>query len=405
MATDKNQQDMDLKDIDEYVSGCNDAKLRELNHDLVERIKELNCLYGISRLIEKRETSINEILQGVVKLIPPAWQYPESTCACIKLKDRRFQTDNYREPIWKQIEVVTVYSRPFGTLEVYYLEEKPHAYEGPFLREERELLHVIAERLGTIIEYKIAEKNIQSLYDREKKLRKKLQSEMQSRVYFTRQLIHELKTPLTSLLATSQLLQEETHGTNLEKLAGYVWEGSNNLNSRIEELHDVIRGEIGLLKLNLKLLDVRKLLFSLVEETYALAQQYGVSVNLDLRKPLPKVHADAVRLRQIIYNLINNAFKYAAEGKSIIIRATQESDLVVIEVQDFGHGIPGSKQRNLFKPGYLINQGESPGGLGIGLTLCKMLVELHGGKIWLESKVGKGSSFFFTLPAPKKNVK
>jgi len=389
----------------ENTNVYNDIKLSELNHNLFERIKELNCLYGISRLIEKRNISIDDIIQGVVELIPPAWQYPEATCACIKIKDRQFRTETYRDTLWKQTEVVTVSGKPYGTLEVCYLEEKPYAYEGPFLKEERELLHAIAERLGTIIEHKIAEKNIQSLYEREKKLRKKLQSEMQSRVYFTRQLVHELKTPLTSLMATSQLLLEETHNTKLEKLAGHVFNGSKNLNSRIEELHDVVRGEIGLLKLNLKLLDLSKLLISLNEEIHPLAQQHGVSISLELKEPLPTVYADAERVQQIIYNLINNAFKYAAQGKKVTIRAAQENDDVVIEVQDCGHGIAHKKQHDLFKPGYqILHKGDSPGGLGIGLTLCKMLVELHGGKIWLKSKLGKGSSFFFTLPVASKNI-
>ena len=137
---------------------CNDTKTSELNHNLIERIKELNCLYGISRLIEKGNISIEKIIQGVVELVPPAWQYPEATFACIKIQDRHFRAENYQDTIWKQAEMVMVYGKPYGTIEVCYLEEKPYAYEGPFLKEERELLHVIAERLGTIIEYKIAEK-------------------------------------------------------------------------------------------------------------------------------------------------------------------------------------------------------------------------------------------------------
>ncbi len=104
-----------------------------------------------------------------------------------------------------------------------------------------------------------------------------------------------------------------------------------------------------------------------------------------------------------MFNLINNAYKYASEGKKITIGATRDSDSTVrIEVRDYGRGIPKGKQRRLFRPGYqLTRQNERPGGLGIGLALCKTLVELHGGKIWLESKIGKGSSFFFTLPVAK----
>ncbi len=250
-----------------------EARLRELTHDLVERIKELNCLYGITRLVERGDSSLDEILQGVVELMPPAWQYPEVTAACIKLRGRTYKTAKFKETVWKQSETVLVNEKQVGTLAVYYLEEKPFVYEGPFLKEERDLIHGIAERLGHIIESKIAEDSLLKLYARKKRLYKKLQSEMQSRIDFTRLLVHELKTPLTSLMATSQLLLEETQHSRLEKLARYVWEGANGLNSRIDELHDVIRGEIGNLKLEPKPVDIKQSLLSLVEETKALSHQ------------------------------------------------------------------------------------------------------------------------------------
>jgi signal transduction histidine kinase len=386
----------------EITGGDIEARLRGLTHDLIERIKELNCLYGISRLVEKENTSLDDILQGVVDLIPPAWQYPEVTCARISLRNRMFKTAIFRKARWKQADTITVNGKHAGRLEVYYLEERPSSYEGPFLKEERDLIHGIAERLGHIIESRMAENAVKKSYSREKRLHKKLQLEMQSRVDFTRQLVHELKTPLTSLLATSQLLFEETRTTRLEKLAGYVWEGANSLNRRIDELHDIIRGETGKLKLELKPLDIERLLRSLIEETKAFTHQYGMSINLAIKSDtLPAVYADEERVRQILFNLINNACKYASDGKKIILRATADTGAVTIEVKDFGPGIPGEKKRLLFRPGYQVSRpGESQGGLGLGLTLCKMLVELHGGAIRVESEVGKGSSFFFTLPCP-----
>jgi signal transduction histidine kinase len=260
-------------------------------------------------------------------------------------------------------------------------------------------LNVIAERLGHIIEHKAAAENAHTLYQREKQLRQKLQNEMRVRIDFTRKLIHELKTPLTSLIATSQLLYDETRGGKLEKLAGYMWEGANNLNSRIEELHDVTRGEIGTLKLHMERVNIEQLLHSIEEETRAFSQQCGMVIELDCQGPLPQVDADPDRLRQVILNLINNACKYAREGKRIILKATRETGQVLIEVRDFGPGITLVRQRTLFDAGYqLAYHDERSGGLGIGLALCKMLVELHAGNIWLKSKPGKGSCFFFTIP-------
>jgi signal transduction histidine kinase len=373
-----------------------------INRDLIERVKELNCLYGMSRLVEAKETSLDGIMQGIAELIPPAWQYPEVTCARITFKKRQFKTANFRSTAWKQAEVIKVDGKRCGALEVCYLQPRPASDEGPFLAEERNLIHAIAERLGHIIEREIAEERLQSLYQREKELRERLQVEMQGRVDFTRKMIHELRTPLTSLMATSQLLMDETRDTKLGKLAGYVWEGANSLNSRIEELHDVIRGEIGKLELKSKPVDLGTLLRSMADEMAALSRQHGMSIDVEVEESLPQVQADPERVRQIMFNLINNAFKYAREGKKVRVRTTRTLNSVMVEVRDYGPGITPDRQSRLFDPGYQSSSRESQtGGLGIGLALCKILVELSGGRIWLKSWGGKGCSFFFTLPVIK----
>jgi signal transduction histidine kinase len=383
--------------------GAGEKELRELAHKLGERVKELNCLYGISRLVEERHDSLDEFLQSVVNLIPPAWQYPEVTCARIRLKKKQFQTPNFKQTRWKQVESIAVNGELSGTIEVCYLEERPESDEGPFLKEEHHLIHVIAERLGHIIERKLAEDSLHAYYEEEKKLRERLQKEMQARIAFTRNLIHELKTPLTSLVATSQLLFEEEQNKKLKKLAGYVSEGANGMNNRINELHDVVRGEIGTLDLDSKPLDLGKTLRSIVEETRVLARQSGVTMNLKITEPLPLVYADAVRVRQVVLNLLNNAFKYAAEGGRVQVLAAANATSAVVEVKDKGPGITDEVQKHLFEPGYQITTAAvRSGGLGIGLALCKLLIELHGGKIWVRSKQGKGSSFFFSLPLLKE---
>jgi signal transduction histidine kinase len=377
------------------------SDLSAISHKLGERLKELNCLYGISRLVERVDRSIPEILHGVVDLIPPAWQYPEVTCARIRFRKSLHQTHGFASSPWQQIEPIIVNGRTAGSLEVGYLAERPPEFEGPFLKEERDLIHGIAERLGHIISAKLAEHELHRAFAREKRLRRKLQHEMDNRVVFTRQLVHELKTGLTSVLATSHLLTEETAGTRLEKLSQYVWRGASSLDRRVDELHDMIRGELGKLALDLTEIDIFALLRALVEETGPLVMEYGMTIALRDPESLPKVRADGDRVRQIMLNLINNACKYASDGKRIDVAVDQVpgSAEVLIAVTDYGPGIPRHRQRSLFTPAY---QSESPvdfgAGLGIGLALCKMLVGLHGGRIWLESPPGAGCRFLFTLP-------
>jgi PAS domain S-box-containing protein len=124
------------------------AQMRELR----ERVKELNCLYGISQLVEHADLSLPEILRGTVELVSQAWQYPEIVCARITLEDQEYQTEGFRETIWRQSRDIRVYREPAGRIEVYYLEERPEEDEGPFLQEERSLLNAVAERLGRIVE-------------------------------------------------------------------------------------------------------------------------------------------------------------------------------------------------------------------------------------------------------------
>ena len=375
------------------------VKLKEITHDLYERIKELNCLYGISRLVEKQDISLDDILYGVLSLIPPAWQYPEITHARIKLKSKEYFTVNFQQSGWVQSESIIVNGKPEGKIQVYYVEKRPYIFEGPFLKEERDLIHGIAERLGHIIESKTAEKALTKLYAREKYLHRKLQREMQSRVDFTRLLVHELKTPLTSLVATSQLLEEETRKTKLEKLSAYVLQGANQLNNRINDLHDMIRGEMGNLKIVKKRLNINDLCSSIVEEMMPVTLQYNMTVKVIAGIGIPPVSADAERVRQIIYNLIINACKYANNGRKIdlVLSYLTEEKKGLCEIRDYGTGIPNAKKRRLFKPEYNRNI-EQPGGLGIGLALCKMLVDLHQGSIWVESNRSHGTSVYFTLP-------
>jgi len=381
------------------VFGPDDEALRGLTRDLAERVKELNCLYGISKLVDTSD-SLEGILRGVVELLPSSWLYPEVTCARIRLRRKQFQTESFRETHWKQSETIMVKGRPAGRVEVCYLVEKPQRDEGPFLTEERHLIHAVAERLGKVIVREQAEERLRALYRRERELREGLQAEMRSRVDLTRHLVHELKTPLTSLLATSQLLRDETRDERLRRLAGYVWDSARSLDSRVNELHDLAKGELGALEVEIEPLNLEDLLQSVVGETKALADQSNVTVVLEIEAPLPPVCGDVARVRQIVLNLLGNVFRFAPGSGTVTIRAVSRASDVTVEVNDQGPGIGRRQQKHLFEPYYAsVHQGRHTGGLGIGLSLCKMLVELQGGRIWVTSRSGKGASFLFTLPA------
>jgi PAS domain S-box-containing protein len=139
--------------------------LQERTVELGQRLKELHCLYSISNLIQKPGILLEEVLRQSVLLIPPAWQYSRAACARIILGDQEFQTPNFTETPWKQASHIIVHGEPNGAVEVCYLEERPPNDEGPFSREERNLIDAIAECLGKIAERKRVEEALRHSQD------------------------------------------------------------------------------------------------------------------------------------------------------------------------------------------------------------------------------------------------
>jgi PAS domain S-box-containing protein len=250
-----------------------------------------------------------------------------------------------------------------------------------------------------ITERKQAENKLRELYEHEKELRLQLEVEMKKRVEFTRALAHELKTPLTSMLMSSQILSSELKDKTLLKLARNIARGATNLNTGIDELLDLARGEIGMLRLKTELFDIRELLKEVTEYSSPVASSRSQSLMLELPDSPLMVKADDSRLRQVLLNLLNNALKFTPTGSQITLKAAKKGTQLIVEVRDNGPGISKEEQKDLFEPyRHTKRNQEESSGLGIGLALCKMLVELHGGKISVKSSLGKGSTFGFTLP-------
>lgn len=116
---------------------------------LRERIKELNCLYGIGQLAERHSDSVEDLLRDIVKFLPYSWQYPEITCVRITFKGATYKSKGFKLTKWRQSSQIFMYNEPVGEVTILYLEERPPADEGPFLREERALLDALAERIGS----------------------------------------------------------------------------------------------------------------------------------------------------------------------------------------------------------------------------------------------------------------
>lgn len=136
------------------------TRRKRTEKDLLERNKELNCLYRISKILEDPNISVEEALQSIVELLPSAWQYPEFLCARIQINGQDFKTKNFQETKWKQSVPIIAQNQPIGSLEVFYLKAMPQSEEDPFLKEEYDLINSLARKINQYLERKIMEETL-----------------------------------------------------------------------------------------------------------------------------------------------------------------------------------------------------------------------------------------------------
>jgi len=183
-----------------------EAEPDEVEAALRERIKELNCLYGVSQLAERHMYSLDALLQELVNFLPYSWQYPEITCARILFKGKTYTSDRFKVTNWRQSSRIYMYHEAVGECDIFYLEECPPADEGPFLKEERALLDAVAEQIGTIATRISADLELQ---------------ETNRQLTLERQALQESNTAMRVVMARIEQEKEEIHQdikTNVEKI-------------------------------------------------------------------------------------------------------------------------------------------------------------------------------------------
>ena len=225
--------------------------------------------------------------------------------------------------------------------------------------------------------------------------------ESEAKLHFTNAISHELKTPLTPIISSGKLLVEQlaSKGSDEYRLAKNILDGARTLSSRLDELLKLIKGEMGLIRVNPEPLDAEGLLRRVAEACVAMFNDKKQEFHLELAIPLPYVVADEERTEQVLLNLLSNAHKFTPEGGRVVLKARVEANTLVIEVEDTGPGISIERQKMLFQP---YSHSSDSLGLGLGLAICRQLVELQGGKIWCRSQPGLGSIFGFSLPVVRK---
>jgi signal transduction histidine kinase len=212
---------------------------------------------------------------------------------------------------------------------------------------------------------------------------------------------HELRTPLASIkgFATTLLRQDvKWDETNRREFLSIIDEESDRLSELISNLLDMSRIEAGTLRIEPEPAD----LAPIIEETVGAfkIQTHRHTFRVDLPDALPLVWADPRRARQVLRNLLDNAVKYSPDGGLIGVTASSDAEVVQVVVSDQGLGIEAQYLEHIFDRFYQVDSASTRavGGSGLGLSICKAILDAHGGRIWVQSEVGLGTEFYFTLP-------
>ncbi|NPE28110.1 PAS domain S-box protein [Methanococcoides sp. SA1] len=224
-----------------------------------------------------------------------------------------------------------------------------------------------------------------------------------SKSEFLANMSHELRTPLNSIIGFSDVISNESHGSLNElqkKFISTVISNGKHLLNIINDILSASQIETGKMELHISEFHVSESINKIEVLMIPIASEKNIKLEFNIDIGMPIIKADATKFEQIIYNLVNNAIKFTNEGEKVEIRGEISDDFVHISVKDSGIGISPEDQAKLFDPFFQVYSSTTReyGGTGLGLAIVKKYVEMHGGKVWVESEVGKGSTFGFSMP-------
>jgi len=361
---------------------------------LDERIKELTCLYNIVQLSDQPDLPLDEILQGAVEFLPPAWQYPDVAFAQIIFDDKSFSLPGFKDSKHKQSDDIVVKGKTRGIVEVNYSEEMPELDEGPFLKEERNLIENIAKELSLIIERHLYEEEEARLLD---------QLQHADRLSIIGQLsaavAHELNEPLANILGFVQLVLK-----------------SEDLTKQVrEDIEKILNGSLHAREIIKKLLSFSRPippeksyvnLNHVVEETLyffdSRCTKEGIVLERSLSRDIQDIYANSGQLAQVITNLVVNSMHATSSGGKLKVSTCTSEGYVSLIIEDTGTGMSEEVKEKIFIP-FFTNKSIGHG-TGLGLPVVHGIVLAHGGSIRVDSKPGQGTRFEIQFPANKSVV-
>jgi len=487
------------------------------------RIKQLKCFYGLSKLVERPQISLEQIFQESTELIRSAYKEPELTCVRISFDGVQYKTENFEKSELSQCALIKLGAEQEGAVEVYYQGEKGEAGESPFVKEEREMLDAVAEDLGRVADGKRAHEKLQlfrNLIDRSndcifvidsqwgrlldvndraceslgygrqellemsvkdidevvggdscwerhvqelrekgdiviegehrcndgsrfaaetsfrlvshrkeefiiaitrditdrkraeenqaklirelKAINQKVKNINQELTDFAYIVSHDLKAPLRGIKTLADWISTD-YADSLDENGK---ERLKLLLGRVERMHNLIAGvlqysRVGRVKEKKVRVDLNELVAEVID---MVAPPENIEVQVE--DTLPVMECEKTGMIQVFENLLSNAIKYMDKGEGQIrVGCVEEGGFWKLSVSDNGPGIEAKYFDKIFRIFQTLAPRDEFESTGVGLTVVKKIVALNGGKIWVESEPGRGSTFFFTLPRLTREVK
>ena len=371
-----------------------EKELMEEREKLIERNKELSCLYEIAKIVAHTETTVAEVLQTIVDVIPSAFQFPNKIFARILVNDEAFMTAGFSKSEYAISDTLQLEPPSHGVIEVFYhrRDEVEQDLEDGFFPEERKLLQAIAHQVSLMINIKLANEKRAML---ENQLR---HSDRLAKVgQLTAGVAHELNEPLVSILGFAQLATKKINAP--VQAARYL----DKIVQSTLHAREIIK-KMMLFSSPMPNHKTKTWLNEVLAEGMAFIEPRFSKVDIQFKSvfdpDLPPILADASQITQVLINLVINAI-HAMDGKgTLTLRTARVGHLVQMVVQDTGVGMDQQTMEQIFLPFFTTKDLDQ--GTGLGLSVVHGIVSAHEGTIDVESKVGKGTIFTLTFPAYKE---
>ena len=386
-----------LQDITERQES--ERALRLTARELEERVRELNCLFEISRTVERSAGDLGAILREVVAILPNSLRFTEDAWARITLDGMTFESPEYGKTPWVMAAPVFVHGEQGGLIQVGYRPGAAPSEGNPFSQEERALLEAVAQRLGRTAE---RVKGRLLLQEREEEMRHRIThlTRVSTMGEMASSIAHEVNQPLTAIATYAQacrrMLESGQAGLpEAQEVLTRIATEALRAGGIIHRLKDMVRRQ----ESRWTQCDVNALIRDLQQLASVDARLHSVKLHFELARGLPPVLADGIQVQQVVLNLIRNgidAVEEVDQGKrEVQVRTGMEgSRWIRVSVRDNGCGLGEEAAKNLFQPFFSTKRE----GIGMGLSISRSIVSAHRGRISFESNPGPGATFFFTLP-------